>query len=145
MTWNCKKKNYNQDIKMMNELLLIYKKPQKWNKSQSMEHYFKSIIFQTIEFIWFQGGTVKNSFCHIQDIHSKQEKVHWKGAKNYQNNFYFINRKKNEKKCHGLISKDKNNISKFNNGSRKMNDPCVFEFDRGFALIICIMIFIHDF
>lgn len=64
--------------------ILLYKPQEKWTvkKSQSMEHYFKSIILQTTKFSSFQGGTVKNLFCLIQDTHSKQEKVHWKGAKN---------------------------------------------------------------
>ena len=61
----------------------------KWKQSKSMELYFQSLIIQTIEFSWLQGGTVKNLLFHIQEAHSKQEKVHWKGAKNLQNNFYF--------------------------------------------------------
>lgn len=114
----------------------------KWKQSKSMEHYFKSITFQTIEFILFQGGTVKNSFCHIQDIHSKQEKVRWKGAKNLQNNFYFINRKKYEK--NGLIS-GKKDVPEYNERSRQMNDPCMIEFDRGFDWIVRIVNFVFAF
>lgn len=87
LTWNCKKYDYNQDNKMKKGLFLIYKPQEKWNKSQSMENYFKSIIIQTIEFISFQFGTVKNSKFWWQDLHSNQKKVHWKGAKNMQNNF----------------------------------------------------------
>lgn len=108
----------------------------KWKQLKSMELYFQSLIIQTIEFSWLQGGTVKNLLFHIQEAHSKQEKVHWKGAKNLQNNFYFINRKKYEK--NGLISA-KGNISKHDEWSRQMNNPCMIEFDRGFDWIVLIV------